>query len=34
MKLGILGNTHKICISEKIFTFHRSSKDILLHLLD
>ena len=33
MKLRILGDIHKICISGKIFAFHRSTKDILEHLL-
>ena len=33
MKLRILGDIHKICISGKIFAFHRSAKDILEHLL-
>ena len=29
----ILGDIHKICISGKIFAFHKSTKDILEHLL-
>ena len=33
MKLRILGDIHKICISGKILAFHRSTKDILEHLL-
>ena len=33
MKLRILGDIYKICISGKIFAFHRSTKDILEHLL-
>ena len=33
MKLRILGDIHKICISGKIFAFHRSAKDTLEHLL-
>ena len=34
MKLEILGNIHKICISEKIIAFHRGTKDILENLLN
>ena len=33
MKLRTLGDIHKICISGKVFAFHRSTKDILEHLL-
>ena len=33
MKLRILGDIHKICISGKIFAFHTNTKDILEHLL-
>ena len=33
IKLRILGDIHKICISGKIFAFHRSIKYILEHLL-
>ena len=33
MKLRILGDIHKTCISGKIFAFHRSTKDILEHFL-
>ena len=32
-KLRILGDIHKMCISGKISAFHKSTKDILEHLL-
>ena len=32
MKLGILGDIHKICISGKIFAFHSGTKYLLEHL--
>ena len=32
MKLQNLGDIHKICISGKIFAFHRDTKYILEHL--
>ena len=34
MKIEILGDIHKICISRKIFIFHNDAKDILEHMFD
>ena len=34
MKLELLGDIHKICISGKIFTFHKGTKDISEHLFE
>ena len=34
MKFQNLGDIHKICVSGKIFAFHRDTKYILEHLFD
>ena len=34
MKLGNLGDIHKMCISGEIFAFDRGTKYILEHLID
>ena len=34
MKFQNLGDIHQICISGKIFAFHRDTKYILEHLFD
>ena len=34
MNFQNLGDIHKICISGKIFAFHRDTKYILEHLFD
>ena len=34
MKLGILGDVHKICIFGKIFAFHRGAKYLLEDLFN